>query len=174
MRFYHCLVCLSLLAILSACGSGQGDSVDDTITDAIPTDHGSVSGFQDRQTMVYLGIPFAAPPVGPLRWQPPTEPKVWQGTRQATAFSPPCPQVDGNSAVIGNEDCLYLNVWKPLAASAGANGDQNGSSRGRPSATANRTRSTPSGVTARSRRRRASGSSACRAASSASRWGVRR
>lgn len=121
MRFYHHLVCLSLLAILSACGSGQGDSVDDTITDAIPTDHGSVSGFQDQQTMAYLGIPFAAPPVGPLRWQPPTEPKIWQGTRQATAFSPPCPQVDDNGAVIGNEDCLYLNVWKPLAASAGAN-----------------------------------------------------
>ncbi|MFO1420626.1 MAG: carboxylesterase family protein [Candidatus Competibacteraceae bacterium] len=121
VRFYHHLVCLSLLAILSACGSGQGDSVDDTITDAIPTDHGSVSGFQDQQTMAYLGIPFAAPPVGPLRWQPPTEPKVWQGTRQATAFSPPCPQVEDNGAVIGNEDCLYLNVWKPLAASAGAN-----------------------------------------------------
>ena len=74
----------------------------------------------------YLGIPFAAPPVGDLRWRPPQAVKPWQGVRAADRFSPACMQryyAADNSAwnrglIATSEDCLYLNVWTP-AASAG-------------------------------------------------------
>src|SRR4029453_13029753 len=72
---------------------------------------GDVQGTVNEQTRQFLGIPFAAPPVGPLRWRPPTPPAPWQGVRQANAFSPACPQlasVQGPASDI--EDCLYLNV----------------------------------------------------------------
>jgi para-nitrobenzyl esterase len=63
----------------------------------------------------YLGIPYAAPPVGPLRWRPPRPlPGGWDGIRAATKFAPHCPQSKG---VFGqpstSEDCLYLNVFAP-------------------------------------------------------------
>lgn len=66
----------------------------------------------------FLGIPFAAPPVGPLRWQPPAPVDKWSGVRDATVFGPPCSQVvmgDWNRADAenGREDCLYLNVMTP-------------------------------------------------------------
>jgi para-nitrobenzyl esterase len=64
---------------------------------------------------VFKGIPFAAPPVGDLRWREPMPVKAWTGVRDATAFGPPCaqnplglfPELSGRS----KEDCLYLNVW---------------------------------------------------------------
>jgi para-nitrobenzyl esterase len=62
----------------------------------------------------YLGIPYAAPPSGPLRWRPPQPPAHWHGIRTATQFAPHCPQPTG---VFGrastSEDCLYLNVFAP-------------------------------------------------------------
>jgi para-nitrobenzyl esterase len=69
----------------------------------------------DASIRVYRGVPFAAPPVGPLRWRPPAAVASWQGAREATTFAPPCAQTErpgrAGSAVIGSEDCLYLNVW---------------------------------------------------------------
>ena len=71
----------------------------------------------------FLGIPFAAPPVGALRWHAPADPAAWSGTRSATAFGNQCAQVSGlfdpseNPAtfgtVTGSEDCLYINVFRP-------------------------------------------------------------
>lgn len=62
----------------------------------------------------FLGIPYAAPPVGPLRWKRPQPPASWTGVRQATAYSNYCPQGLGSLTVNGgNEDCLYLNVQTP-------------------------------------------------------------
>lgn len=64
----------------------------------------------------FLGIPYAAPPVGPLRWRPPQEAAPWQGVRPATQFGNRCPQ--NAPGVFGSpsttEDCLYLNVFAPL------------------------------------------------------------
>lgn len=64
---------------------------------------------------VFKGIPYAAPPVGPLRWHAPQPPAGWQGVRDATHFSPACMQQPSRRipATSMNEDCLYLNVWTP-------------------------------------------------------------
>ena len=67
----------------------------------------------------YLGIPFAAPPVGDLRWRPPQSPARWREPRDATAFANHCPQ---HASPFGfpssTEDCLYLNVFTPGQARA--------------------------------------------------------
>ena len=65
----------------------------------------------------YLGIRYAKPPVGPLRWAPPEPLDPWSGMRSATAHGAPCPQQkfgwNDASADHGSEDCLFLNVWAP-------------------------------------------------------------
>ena len=65
----------------------------------------------------FLGIPFAAPPVGPLRWQPPKPAVSWSGIRPAVTYSPACTQdragYGGLFAKSQSEDCLYLNLWSP-------------------------------------------------------------
>jgi para-nitrobenzyl esterase len=58
----------------------------------------------------FLGIPYAPPPVGELRWRPPGEPPAWSGVRDATKAGPVCP---------AQENCLFLNVLRPAAAHAG-------------------------------------------------------
>ena len=69
---------------------------------------------------IYRGIPFAAPPVGELRWQAPRPVAPWQGVRKATAFGNRCMQAPIFSDMIFrdevSEDCLYLNVWTPAKA----------------------------------------------------------
>ena len=71
----------------------------------------------------FLGIPFAAPPVGKLRWQPPQPVHPWQGVRKAVAFGPRCMQRRVYSDMVfrdkgPSEDCLYLNVWTPAHSAA--------------------------------------------------------
>lgn len=64
----------------------------------------------------FKGIPFAAPPVGPLRWHEPQPPASWQGVREATNFGPACVQPPSLFHIPPSsmsEDCLYLNVWTP-------------------------------------------------------------
>ncbi len=65
------------------------------------------------------GVPYAAPPVGDLRWRPPQPPAPWSGVRAATAFASQCPQIADGGTITGAEDCLYLNVWAPAGASSG-------------------------------------------------------
>jgi len=66
---------------------------------------------------VFRGVPFAAPPMGDLRWRPPRPVTPWQGTRRCVAFGPACPQprqeLVGRTPERMSEDCLYLNVWGP-------------------------------------------------------------
>ena len=66
----------------------------------------------------FLGIPYAAPPVGQLRWQPPQPAARWSGIRQATAYAPHCAQTAASvgSTPSSSEDCLYLNVFTPAHA----------------------------------------------------------
>ena len=85
----------------------------------VPTASGAVQGTTAGATDEYLGIPYAAPPVGALRWQPPQPPASWRGVRQATSFAPHCAQPASPFGVAStSEDCLYLNVFTPPGAHA--------------------------------------------------------
>jgi para-nitrobenzyl esterase len=80
----------------------------------VRTAGGWVQGKTAGTTDEYLGIPYAAPPVGALRWQPPQPAAPWPGVRQATSFAPHCPQPPSAFGVAStSEDCLYLNVFAP-------------------------------------------------------------
>lgn len=88
------------------------------MTSPIQTANGKVSGALNTDTGVhsFKGIPFAAPPVGALRWQAPQPVQPWSGTRNATQFGPRAMQLpvfgDMNFRSNGmSEGCLYLNVW---------------------------------------------------------------
>jgi para-nitrobenzyl esterase len=69
--------------------------------------------FDDHGGAAFLGVPYAAPPVGDLRWKPPEPVKKWAGTREAKQYGPAAPQLPaGWLPYIGwSEDCLYLNIW---------------------------------------------------------------
>lgn len=73
----------------------------------------------DDAIRVFKGIPYAQPPVGPLRWRPPVAARPWPGIRPAAVFAPDCPQTleVGSRAPRQSEDCLYLNIWSPREAS---------------------------------------------------------
>ena len=84
---------------------------------SVRTDAGFVEGVSDETIQVYKGLPFAAPPVGPLRWREPQPVAPWAGVRRATAFAPACMQtgvsMPGESPPPTSENCLYLNIWAP-------------------------------------------------------------
>jgi len=90
---------------------------------AAHTDAGLVEGIRAAGITVYKGIPFAAPPVGALRWREPQPAQPWRGIRKAAAFAPACMQtgvsMPGETPPAVSEDCLYLNIWTP-AKTAGA------------------------------------------------------
>ncbi|MFZ4070972.1 MAG: carboxylesterase/lipase family protein [Caulobacterales bacterium] len=90
---------------------------------------GALAGVADGGAEIWRGIPFAAPPVGELRWRAPRKPAAWQGRRDATKPAPWCPQVlsalDGAprkewGKLVGQEDCLTLDVYAPFMRAAEA------------------------------------------------------
>src|SRR4030095_111828 len=102
------MVAASLWAVPPA--SGQVRDVDVT--------GGKVSGVVANGIVSFKGIPFAAPPVGALRWKAPQPVKAWTGVKQATEYGPSCMQDPNFAKIFGatapiQEDCLYLNVWTP-------------------------------------------------------------
>jgi para-nitrobenzyl esterase len=86
-------------------------------------DSGRLQGVTAHGLTVYKGVPFAAAPLGPLRWREPAPVVPWRGVRQADRFAPACMQtgvsMPGETPPRISEDCLYLNVWTPTHA-AGA------------------------------------------------------
>lgn len=90
----------------------------------VETEAGSVEGVAEGGVIAFKGIPFAAPPVGPLRWRAPSPPAPWTDVKIADAFSPVCPQIgmypDDSPAEPMSEDCLYLNIWAPENAAGEA------------------------------------------------------
>jgi para-nitrobenzyl esterase len=87
------------------------------------TAQGTVEGESLGKVLAFRGIPYAAPPLGELRFRPPQPPSAWTGVRSALDMSPACPQLidddptENNEAVM-SEDCLALNVWTPNTDSA--------------------------------------------------------
>ncbi len=80
----------------------------------VKTEGGQVQGVAQDDLTVYKGIPFAAPPVGALRWSGPQPAAKWEGVRKADQFAPGCMQSMGGPPPSGmSEDCLHLNVWTP-------------------------------------------------------------
>jgi para-nitrobenzyl esterase len=134
---------LALPLLLAACGGGSG-TVASADAAALRSDNpallrtthlGAVQGAMAGGALAWKGIPFAQPPVGALRWQPPQEPAAWTSARAATEFAPACAQygrIYGPGAnnrydetigttlfqSVGSEDCLYLNVWRPANSHA--------------------------------------------------------
>jgi para-nitrobenzyl esterase len=97
-------------------------------TDAVPrtqpivvTPAGTIAGRPIGRMDTYRGIPYAAPPVGALRWEPPQAPTPWSGTLEATKFANHCPQTASYPGIASTtEDCLYLNVFVPKNTSPNA------------------------------------------------------
>src|SRR5215467_3756994 len=95
------------------------------VTEPVKTDAGLVSGTagNNPDVRVFKGIPFAAPPVGPLRWKAPQPPAKWDGVKETMAFGPRCMQGGGSGRAGGppapptSEDCLYINVWTAASSS---------------------------------------------------------
>jgi len=83
----------------------------------VKTGSGLVDGTTKGSVRIFKGIPFAAPPVGDLRWREPQPVRAWAGVKKADRFSPVCPQRGAyppeSPREPMSEDCLYLNVWTP-------------------------------------------------------------
>jgi len=98
-----------LLTVISLCASGLGLAQS---PEPVKTEYGLVQGRSEYGLTVYRGIPFAAPPVGDLRWRAPLPAAKWDGVRSAVKFAPTAIQGSGSGPGM-SEDCLYLNVWTP-------------------------------------------------------------
>jgi para-nitrobenzyl esterase len=83
----------------------------------VPTDKGFIRGVESEDTRMFLGVPYAAPPVGQLRWRPPQPAAPWPGIRNTVWPNSTCAQfgaiVTGEPTTSTAEDCLYLNVYAP-------------------------------------------------------------
>jgi len=115
------VACL-LAAALMAAGCGEKTTTPSETTMEVPQlDSGPISGTLDGGVWTYLGIPYAEPPVGELRWKEPQPVASWEDVLACDDFGPACPQPAWPYEVLSeemdvgatSEDCLYLNVWTP-------------------------------------------------------------
>lgn len=116
----NCAVLLGC-AVMVGCSSAADDGTPIQEGVEVTLSDGMVVGEVDGTTRRFLGIPFAAPPMGARRWLPPESPEPWDTPLQATEFSSACPQLEAvtSPGSSDNEDCLYLNVWTPSPAPSG-------------------------------------------------------
>jgi para-nitrobenzyl esterase len=96
-------------------GGAAASPVSGMANPIVHVDGGLVRGADVAGMDSFLGLPYAAPPTGNLRWRPPQPAAAWSGVRDATKFGPSCPQAPSPFAPPGpfSEDCLYLNVYTP-------------------------------------------------------------
>ncbi len=116
MKSLHALLGLLLLGACASTGSVASAQPETQI------ESGRLRGVVENEVAIYRDIPFAAPPVGALRWQPPAPMPHWAGVRDASNFGPVCPQPvrpgrgRGVQVETQSEDCLKANVWAPVGA----------------------------------------------------------
>ena len=113
-----CAVSAVTVAAAAACSLGAGQAAVASGSDGGPIvtiDGGAVRGAAVPGGFAFRGLPYAAPPVGDLRWRAPQPPTDWNGVRDATQFAASCPQPPGPLLPPGplSEDCLYVNVATP-------------------------------------------------------------
>jgi para-nitrobenzyl esterase len=110
-------IAFAAAAALLSLAAGGAQAAPDTVKVVQGALHGAVAG----DVASFKGIPFAAPPVGDLRWRPPQPAKPWAGMREATEFGPQCMQMrQVTPDVKESEDCLTLNVYTPANFKPGA------------------------------------------------------
>jgi len=107
----------ALAMMAGACAALAPGAVSTGLSNVVKLDSGYVSGL-NGPVRIYKGIPYAAPPVGALRWKPAQSAARWEGIKTAVSFGPEC--ISGRGVTpTSSEDCLNLNVWTPAQA-AGA------------------------------------------------------
>ncbi|RYD48669.1 MAG: carboxylesterase, partial [Sphingomonadales bacterium] len=116
MKAHRLLLTLALTGLVVEASPVLGQAAPN-----VTIDTGELAGTAEAGLAVFRGIPFAAPPVGPLRWKAPQAPAAWTGVRDARKFGAACPQDESHSepwAQVGprSEDCLFLNIWRPQRA----------------------------------------------------------
>ena len=114
-------LCIFLYATIGHCAASlNAQDGPKPVTEFVWSERGFIRGQSDGKVDQFLGIPYAAPPVGELRWKAPVQPQGWSGIRDATVSGSPCTQLTnakgGGQVVMGSEDCLYLNVYRPAGA----------------------------------------------------------
>jgi para-nitrobenzyl esterase len=109
--------CAALALAITAAGLISPAKAHSMAPNLVQTNEGPVQGFVKNGVVEFLGIRYAAPPVGNLRWMPPQSPAPWTKVLQATAFGPTCAQINEFGVFAGpannNADCLFLNVFSP-------------------------------------------------------------
>lgn len=114
LLFVLCTALISLLVGAALVGCDGGSSGCDAKHGIVRTHDGLLRGVDNGDSWAFRGIPYAAPPVGELRWKAPQDPEHWEGIREADEFGSSCPQAAGDFGDGSlNEDCLYLNVTTP-------------------------------------------------------------
>lgn len=118
----YSFLCMAIAACFMLCASKSVELTKDDIEyTLVETANGVVRGkvattlFKQKRYYSFRGIPFAQPPLGPLRFKAPKPVESWTGVKDALEYAPACIQpleVDPN-VIIGSEDCLYLNVFVP-------------------------------------------------------------
>ena len=111
---------IAAAVVLSVVAGGPGVLMAASTSPVVATDLGPVRGVATGTMQEFRGIPYAAAPVGDLRWRPPQEHERWNGVRDATTFGPHCPQVASPYGTpSASEDCLFLNVFTPAKTNEG-------------------------------------------------------
>jgi para-nitrobenzyl esterase len=107
----------TLCASWAGAAAGPDRATEKRLSPVVETREGPVQGFISNGITKFLGIPYAEPPVGNLRWQPPKDHAPWTDVLKATEFAPICALITTLGVFSGapnnNEDCLYLNVFTP-------------------------------------------------------------
>jgi para-nitrobenzyl esterase len=112
MSMVKAALAVAIMTSISAVAAAQPASCTVSEVDLACTEQGSVRGVPEGETLAFKGIPYAKPPTGALRWRPPEAPAHWDGVRDGSRLGAMCPQLAGKE-VKGEEDCLYLNIWRP-------------------------------------------------------------